>query len=101
MYRSVITILLNHTLFAKKMIFRFYMNLKPVINGVPFCHIIVCRVLRWKLTKFNVSLLMLINAQSRGQLRVKTVVIDPSSGKLSFAGNHLRRCYLLSRLYSK
>ena len=83
------------------MIFRLYMNLKLVINGVPFCHIIVCRVLRWKLTKFNVSLLMLINAQSRGQLRVKTVVIDPSSGKLSFASNHLRRCYLLSRLYSK
>ena len=83
------------------MIFRFYIILKIVINGVPFCHIIVCRVLRWKLTKFNVSLLMLINAQSRGQLRVKTVVIDPSSGKLSFAGNHLRRCYLLSRLYSK
>ena len=44
MCRSVITILLNHTLFAKQMIFRFYMNLKLVINGVPFCHIIVCRV---------------------------------------------------------
>ena len=44
MYRSLITILLNHTLFAKQMIFRFYMNLKLVINGVPFCHIIVCRV---------------------------------------------------------
>ena len=44
MCRSVITILLNHTLFAKQMIFRFYMNLKLVINGVPFCHIIVCLV---------------------------------------------------------
>ena len=44
MCRNVITILLNHTLFAKQMIFSFYMNLKLVINGVPICHIIVCRV---------------------------------------------------------
>ena len=44
MCRSVVIILLNHTLFAKQMVFRFYMNLKLVINGVPFCHVIVCRI---------------------------------------------------------
>ena len=82
------------------MIFKFYMNLKLVISMFPFATLSSV-VSRWKLTKFNVSLLMLKNAQSRGQLRVKIVVRDPPSGKLSIAGNHLRRYYLLSRLYSK
>lgn len=45
--------------------FRFYINLKLVINGVPFCHIIVCRVA----LEINKIQRKSINAHKRSELR--------------------------------